>query len=512
MEQMLKELGIKNTNDLNRVMEVLEQKQIEILDRLDNVADEKRRIQLENMLKKVEKTLLNLGTVCREKDSGIKRDVQNFEYLKKTKGSPKVELQYENRRNEMQLDEALGLLGTPEFYRGLDAIHHLGEKGHVEAQLIMGNMYYCGERVGKDYLRAFEWYAKAAGQGNEEAIGLLNRMCKRNEIDSVRKVKWWSTRSLDDVEAFWGLGKAYACGDGVERNCQLAEEYFEKAVDKNRDKSLHFEFELGKMYEYGRGLEQNYKKAISWYEKSEDIAAKYYLARIYSKGYGGEINIAKAKECYADILDLSKRLGHGSIGGFEAETQLRYILGRMYRFGEGVEMDLYQADRYYAENRHHADSLYERGLINNNRSVLEENVKHIEQLMDEHNKKMEMLKKHDRKQLVIESPKGLSLLGQYQRAKELAERAEKWALTSFQEALEEYEYNAKRGEINAMYMLSRMFFCGHGVEQNIEKAKEYCQRAVDKYDTQAIEFMKVINFAQKNEAAIPHMVKALSEG
>ena len=141
----------------------------------------------------------------------------------------------------------------------------------------------------------------------------------------------------------------------------------------------------------------------------------------------------------------------------------------MYRYGEGVEKDLVIADRHYSENRHHADSLYERGLIYINRSALEENVK------------------------------------------ELVEGAEKRTLICFQDALEKYKREAKCGDTNAMYMLSRMFFCGHGVERNLEKAKEYCQCAVDKYDTQAMKFMNVINFGQKNEIAISHIVEVLIE-
>ena len=514
MGQILEELGIKNTEELNTVLGLLEQKQMEILERLDNVTDEERREQLENMLRKVEKTLFNLKIVWKEKNSGIKRDRENFEHLKGKKETKRKEIKYE--RMELSLDDAVGLLGTTEYQRGVEAIHKLAQEGYVEAQLTLGNMYYDGKRVIKDKKIAFEWYEKAAEQENEYAIYYLNQMCARDEIDNIKKVEWWHAREAKDArdeKALWGLGKAYAYGAGVERDCQLAEVYLERAASMWKD----FRFELGKMYEFGRGLEQSYEKAISWYEKSEDIAAKYYLARIYCKGLGGEINSDKGKEYYEEVLKMGekKRCNRGYVR--EGDEPILYLLGRMYRLGEGVEKDYVTAIKYYSEEYNYGDSSYELGKIYNNRAALEEEMKRKEQLLDEHNEKMEMIRDPNlseaiKKQLIKESQsKGSTLFGQYTDAVNFYEHSDERAQEYFQQALEKYKNNVKYGEINAMYKLSIMYFCGHGVEQDLETAKEYCQCAVEKYDTQAISFMKVLNFCQQNKAVIPLVVEALNE-
>ena len=49
-------------------------------------------------------------------------------------------------------------------------------KGRAEAQYTMGEMYYFGRRVKKDYAKAAEWYAKAAAQGYEPAIQALKEL------------------------------------------------------------------------------------------------------------------------------------------------------------------------------------------------------------------------------------------------------------------------------------------------------------------------------------------------
>ncbi|MQB07723.1 hypothetical protein DXT91_27090 [Agrobacterium tumefaciens] len=41
--------------------------------------------------------------------------------------------------------------------------------GHLEAQAGLGNLYEYGQGVGQDYVKAAEWYRKAAELGNASA-------------------------------------------------------------------------------------------------------------------------------------------------------------------------------------------------------------------------------------------------------------------------------------------------------------------------------------------------------
>ena len=52
--------------------------------------------------------------------------------------------------------------GTPEFYKEAEA-------GQAWAQYEVGECYYHGRGVSKDYAEAVKWYRKAADQGNAQA-------------------------------------------------------------------------------------------------------------------------------------------------------------------------------------------------------------------------------------------------------------------------------------------------------------------------------------------------------
>ncbi|MEF0142113.1 tetratricopeptide repeat protein, partial [Acinetobacter baumannii] len=55
-------------------------------------------------------------------------------------------------------------------------ITHLAESGDAGAQAKLGELYVEGQVVPQDYKKAFEWYSKAANQGNAEAQNNLGAM------------------------------------------------------------------------------------------------------------------------------------------------------------------------------------------------------------------------------------------------------------------------------------------------------------------------------------------------
>ncbi|MBQ2481415.1 MAG: SEL1-like repeat protein, partial [Treponema sp.] len=50
-----------------------------------------------------------------------------------------------------------------------DELSKKAEQGYADAQYNLGVMYDCGRGVEQDYEKAFEWYTKAAEQGNAYA-------------------------------------------------------------------------------------------------------------------------------------------------------------------------------------------------------------------------------------------------------------------------------------------------------------------------------------------------------
>ena len=186
--------------------------------------------------------------------------------------------------------------------------------------LEMGNNYYFGWDVEKDYTKAVEWYTKAAKMGDDFAQGKL--------------------------------GCCYYAGDGVEQNYQKSVEWFTKSAEQGNAAS---QYNLGLCYKYGLGVNQDFQMTIDLWTKAAkngDDVAQYSLGICYLQGNGVEKDRKKAIYCF------KKAAEHGN-------SLAQYILGDYYRNGVGVEQDLHKAfDLYWeAAIQGYDRAQYELGLL-----------------------------------------------------------------------------------------------------------------------------------------------------
>ena len=115
-------------------------------------------------------------------------------------------------------------------------------------QLHIGNMYYGGDGKTQDYAQAFDWYKKAAEQGNAE--GQLK------------------------------LAVLYYTGQGTDKNYEEALYWANKAAEQN---DADAQYLIGTMYEAGEGVAIDETQAISWYKKAAkqgNANAKTKLSKI----------------------------------------------------------------------------------------------------------------------------------------------------------------------------------------------------------------------------------------
>lgn len=79
----------------------------------------------------------------------------------------------------------------------------LAEQGDAGAQFILGEMYYNGEGVARDYVRAMSWFRQAAEQGLMQAQGMLGLMYEDglgiNE-NHIAAYKWYSLAAVQGDE------------------------------------------------------------------------------------------------------------------------------------------------------------------------------------------------------------------------------------------------------------------------------------------------------------------------
>ena len=166
-------------------------------------------------------------------------------------------------------------------------------KGSVEAQLILGHLYYHGARgLPADVARAFEYYQRAADVGG-------------------------------DAAAYAHLGNMYAQGFGVEQSNETALEYFRKGAAKGHAPSQNG---LGYMHMHGMGVERDNKRALEYFKTAAEkgnAEAQFNLGAMYVGGLG----IKKAYDKALHYFTLSAHQGH---------TLALYNLGQMHLNGLGT--------------------------------------------------------------------------------------------------------------------------------------------------------------------------------
>lgn len=102
--------------------------------------------------------------------------------------------------------------------------------GVPEEQYTLGNAYYMGDGVPRDYAEAAKWFQLSADQGLAESrfmLGMLNERGYGMPPDFLEAIKWYR---------------------------QSADQGY-----------LPAQFELGNMYALGKGVPQNYTEAYLWY-------------------------------------------------------------------------------------------------------------------------------------------------------------------------------------------------------------------------------------------------------
>ena len=176
------------------------------------------------------------------------------------------------------------------------------EKRQAEEYYKMGCASYFGDGVVKDYVKAKEYFEKAAAIGHLQSI----------------------------VE----LATLYKQGDGCQKDYQEAFRLYKLAADKGH---AYSENKVGLFYDQGWGVQKNESEALKWFERAANHgnAAGMYNCGVFSEGgTGTEKDFAKA------IYWYQKAAEHGY-------AEANNALGLMYYWGKGVPQDYDVAFSYF---------------------------------------------------------------------------------------------------------------------------------------------------------------------
>lgn len=226
--------------------------------------------------------------------------------------------------------------------------------GNVLAIQDLGKLYSTDKLGEKDEKKSFSFYEEAF-QGFMEIEPDSDFM-----FPYEPKYKGQVMKPVDMRSYVWyRIGKMHCYGLGTEQDYEKAFEWFLKSAQEG---NKFAQYSLANLYYYGNGVEKDLSQAFLWYRKSSEQGqpyASYAVAQMYSKG-----------EYVAENKETAQRYYKAALSGFleleskdQADDNLYYKLGAMYKNGLGTEIDIPKAIEYFEKSTENMWSTYQLGRL-----------------------------------------------------------------------------------------------------------------------------------------------------
>ena len=158
------------------------------------------------------------------------------------------------------------------------------EQGVAEAQVMLGKMHEEGHHFPKNYIIAFNWYKRAATQGNVPGKLHLYKIAKKGVPKALKILIDDARRGV--AQAQFHLGFMYKNGHQFPQDNDEAFRWYQLSANQGY---VHAQLHLGQMYEKGEAVPQNYDEAVRRYRFGAEIGigeAQFRLGLMYYKGQG----------------------------------------------------------------------------------------------------------------------------------------------------------------------------------------------------------------------------------
>nr|XP_022904422.1 protein sel-1 homolog 1 isoform X1 [Onthophagus taurus] len=188
----------------------------------------------------------------------------------------------------------------------------LAEKGDIQAQVGLGQLYYQGGRgVELDYKKALHYFGQAANAGNANAMAYLGKIYLdgSDEVEQSNEtaLKFFKKASeLNNPVGLSGLGVMYLYGRGVEKDYVKAYKYFLVAAEQGW---VDGQLQLGNMYFNGLGVKKDYKLANKYFSlaaQSGHVLAFYNLGQMHALGTGMMRSCSTAVEFFKNVAERGR--------------------------------------------------------------------------------------------------------------------------------------------------------------------------------------------------------------
>ena len=328
--------------------------------------------------------------------------------------------------------------------------------GNVLAIQDLGKLYSTDKLGEKDEKKSFSFYEEAF-QGFMEIEPDSDFMFPYEPKYKGQVMKPADMRSY----VWYRIGKMHCYGLGTEQDYEKAFQWFLKSSQEGHKFA---QYSLANLYYYGNGVEKDLSQAFLWYQKSASQGqpyASYAAAQMYSKG-----------EYVAENKETAQRYYKAALSGFleleskdQADDNLFYKIGVMYKNGLGTEADISKAIDYFKRS---AEMNNKNGLYEYGKALIQGN--HIEADLE---KGLECVEKAMK--LKNSNAKRFFAL-EYISGEHFSQDIEK-GLFMLTEC-------ADKGDSFACFKLGQIYLKGEIVTQDLERAEKYLLLAEDNEFTQ----------------------------
>ena len=328
--------------------------------------------------------------------------------------------------------------------------------GNVLAIQDLGKLYSTDKLGEKDEKKSFSFYEEAF-QGFMEIEPDSDFM-----FPYEPKYKGQVMKPVDMRSYVWyRIGKMHCYGLGTEQDYEKAFEWFLKSAQEG---NKFAQYSLANLYYYGNGVEKDLSQAFLWYRKSSEQGqpyAPYAVAQMYDKGEYVSQSEETAQRYYkvalSGLLELESK--------DQADDNLFYKIGVMYKNGLGTEADISKAIDYFKRS---AEMNNKNGLYEYGKTLIQG--KYIEADL---NKGLECIEKAMK--LKNSNAKRFFAL-EYISGEYFSQDIEK-GLFMLTEC-------ADKGDSFACFQLGQFYLKGEIVTQDLERAEKYLLLAEDNEFTQ----------------------------
>ncbi len=245
----------------------------------------------------------------------------------------------------------MNMAGLPyDIEKAKDELERAELGGNYYASIQLGILFEEGTKdIDYDYVIARDYYRRAILNGLTEGYYGLGRMyCDGHgmEKDMDKAIEYFNKVINEGTSQYYinasyrELGGMYYYGDKRDHSSEdddpeydKAIEYFEKITEGEPNVCVWY----GYMYEMGLGFAKDVDKAVEYYEKAAncgDCTAMRSLGWLYVDGENVDRDVDKALEWYNKAADLN-------------DPKAYFELGQIYEGGVAVDKDETKAQEYY---------------------------------------------------------------------------------------------------------------------------------------------------------------------